>query len=122
MLQENDPLRIFKQAFDQARAGRTFFGYLDHPFSERYQYGWSSESHRIVIHQDFITYIQQSGNVLFCNEDDAMDFLRQKASVNFKSEDEGYRVNIEPEYYPKWPIAIEYAGNIYSLSEGGLEL
>lgn len=122
MLQESDPLRIFKQAFDQARAGRTFFGYLDHPFSERYQYGWSSESHRIAIHQDFITYMQQSGNVLFCNEDDAMDFFRQKASVNFKSEDEGYRINIEPEYYPKWPISIEYAGNVYSLSEDGLKL
>ncbi len=122
MLGNGDPLVIFKQAFDQARAGRAFFGYLDHPFSERYQYGWVSEEQRITMHEEFIAYMQGSGHVLFCNEDDAMDFLGQKAAVCISSEADGFQIETTPDQRTKWSVAVEYAGDVYCLPETGLML
>src|SRR5690606_27172436 len=46
LLEAGDPLAIYKMAFDQALETRSLFGYLDHPFSERYQYGWVDEESR----------------------------------------------------------------------------
>lgn len=80
MLSGGDPLAIFRQAFDLACETRTLFGYLDHPFSLRYQYGWSDEGSRIQAHRDLIAYIRQRvPNPLFLSEDDAMDFLQNKS-------------------------------------------
>ena len=122
MLSSGDSLAIFKQAFDQARAGRAFFGYLDHPFSERYQYGWASEEQRIAMHEEFIAYMQRSGHVLFCNEDDAMDFLGQKAAVSVSSEVGGFQIDTTPDQQAKWSVAVEYAGDVHCLPETGLML
>lgn len=80
MLSNGDPLTIYKTAFDRAKETRTLFGYLDHPFAERYQYGWADESSRIAIHQEFVRYIRDKAEApLFMSEEDAMDFLSAKA-------------------------------------------
>ena len=75
LLEGPDPLSMYKAAFDSAKAGKSFFGYLDHPFSERYAYGWQGETERSAMHYQFVDYMKQTGNVLFCNQDQAMDFL-----------------------------------------------
>jgi hypothetical protein len=80
MLAEGDPLAIFKQAFDLAFETRTLFGYLDHPFSPRYAYGWSDEVARAAVHEEFVAYIRaRTVKPLFMNEEAAMDFLRVRA-------------------------------------------
>ena len=82
LLEEGDPLRIFKAAYDRARETRTLFGYLDHPFSERYQYGWKDEGQRIEAHQQFVRHIQlRASKPLFFDENQAMNFLRAKATI-----------------------------------------
>jgi hypothetical protein len=116
-----DPLKFFKQAFDEAKAGGAFFGYLDHPFSSRYQYGWDTEARRIDFHKDFISYILRSSNVLLSNESDAMDFLAHKASVCVAQEREGFKVDAG-EGSALWPVAVEYRGQLVELTHGGVSL
>jgi hypothetical protein len=81
MLEEADQLQIFKQSFDIAKQGKSLFGFLDHPFSPRYAYGWTSEIDRCAAHNDFIDYINASGKVLYLTEEDALDWISLKASV-----------------------------------------
>lgn len=82
MLPEGDPLRIFKAAYDRAYQTQTLFGYLDHPFSARYQYGWNDELQRIEAHRGLITHIRSRAvNPLFLDEIQALDFLRARATI-----------------------------------------
>ena len=122
MLEGEDPLKVFKQAFDYSKAGHAFFGYLDHPFSERYQYGWNSEQQRITMHKEFISYIKQTENVLFCNEDDAMDFIGYKTSVSVIQEGGNFLIQNLQSHTTKMSIAIEYAGIFHKLTNDGLKL
>lgn len=120
MLDGDDPLRIFKQAFDLALASGTFFGYLDHPFSERYQYGWTSETQRVDMHREFIKYIQGHGRVLCANESDALDFLGDRASVRVSGCSSW---SVHPgSVNSRWQVAVEYAGATHSLTNEGLRL
>lgn len=91
MLAEGDPLRIFKAAYDRAYETQTLFGYLDHPFSPRYQYGWSDEAQRIEAHRDLIQHIRnRATNPLFLDEEMAMDFLRDRSAINIGESTAGY--------------------------------
>jgi hypothetical protein len=94
MLDEGDKLQIFKQAFDIAKQGKSLFGFLDHPFSLRYAYGWTSESERCAAHNDFIDYINASGKILYLTEVDALDWISVKASVQFKCDKNG-KIGVE---------------------------
>lgn len=81
LLAEGDPIRIYKQAFRQAKASGQFFGYLDHPFSPRYAYGWASEPERVAVHAAFLDFIEAecAGEpMLFLNEETCLDFMRGK--------------------------------------------
>ena len=57
LLGDDDPLRIYKKAFCNAKETGQFFGYLDHPFSERYTYGWTNETERLKAHGDFLDFM-----------------------------------------------------------------
>ncbi|WP_444771372.1 hypothetical protein [Rhodopseudomonas sp. NSM] len=86
MLAEGDRLQVFKDAFRTARAGSQFFGFLDHPFSERYAYGWQSEQDRLSAHSEFLATIVRDCDdagerLLFVNEETCLDFMRDKASA-----------------------------------------
>ena len=91
MLSDGNPLRLFKLAYDRAFETRMLFGYLDHPFSKRYQYGWTDEAQRIKAHRQFIEYIcTRSANPLFLDEIQAMEFLRAKSAIQIASDETGY--------------------------------
>lgn len=111
LLDEGDPLAIYKQAFDIAKRGRALFGFLDHPFSPRYAYGWQSESDRVKAHEDFIRYIRTQGNILFLNENDAMDFIRDKSAIYLSLDLEGY-VQYQLPDRMKFEVMIEYKGEL----------
>lgn len=117
MLSGGDPLAIFKDAFELANVSRTFFGYLDHPFSERYQYGWATEDQRIAMHEQFVGYMRQKENVLFMNENDAMDFLHDRASVQVGSTPNG--ISLKSTIKPKsnYMQSAEYGDETYLLAD-----
>ncbi len=112
---ESDPMRIYKRAADEARAAGTFFGYLDHPFSDRYQYGWESEAQRAQIHEELIRHLKTVPDLLFANEDDAMDFLHDRAHVRVaRGNRESWRLRRHGRLSP-WPVAVRYRGDTVPL-------
>jgi hypothetical protein len=117
MLHEGDPLAVYKQAFDHVYETHTLFGYLDHPFSERYQYGWSDEASRIEAHRQFITYIRsKTSNPIFLNENDALDFLNFKSQARFIETDSGFKFEIPNQFLNKsgnFSLAIEFQGKSF---------
>jgi peptidoglycan/xylan/chitin deacetylase (PgdA/CDA1 family) len=122
MLEGDDPLLIFKQAFAAAKTSRTFFGYLDHPFSERYQYGWQTEAQRVNMHTAFVDHIRAQGSVLFTHENDAMDFLYDRAAIMVTSDSQGFNIRLPSNKRSHLIQSVEYAGKRYPLSEQGLAL
>ena len=120
MLANGDPLRVFREAFDLARAGGAFFGYLDHPFSERYSYGWLDEEQRLLAHQSYIAHIKETGGrVLWANEDQAMDFLFDRAHTAVAAQAGSYHVRRAIPSSP-WPIGIRYRGERLRIDKEGL--
>ena len=122
MMQGEDPLVIFKQAFQLAQKSRTFFGYLDHPFSKRYKYGWVTDEQRIKAHADFIQYMRANGNVLFANESDALDFLLDRSNVGVTHTNAGFHLQLPEPAHSAWQHTIEYGGKTHVLTATGLSL
>ncbi|QWD02514.1 polysaccharide deacetylase [Polynucleobacter paneuropaeus] len=124
MLEGGDALVIFKRAYDQAKFSKTFFGYLDHPFSPRYQYGWKAEEERIKAHMEFIEYIQRSSDkTIFMNQDDAMDFLYKKSSVRIREFSGQLQVDfLDTDNGSNFNICIQYGPSQYSLNANGVSL
>ncbi len=118
MLTDGDPLAIFKQAFDRAVETRTLFGYLDHPFSERYQYGWPDETSRVTAHLNFIKYMrEQSEQPLFLDECQTLDFLRARAAIQFTSSDRNQVASV-PVTCNSLRFAAEFRGSVYEITDG----
>lgn len=119
MLHEGDPLAVYKQAFDQAHETGTLFGYLDHPFSDRYSYGWASEKSRTSGHLEFIGHIRKkSANPIFLNEEQAMDFLWLRSRVQIVEQDDSM-ITISP-CNGLMQVSLEYKGNEHSVNHGGI--
>jgi hypothetical protein len=123
MLEDGDALAIFKQAYEQAKISKTFFGYLDHPFSPRYQYGWNKEAERIGVHMEFIEYIQRSSNnAIFLNQNDALDFLRRKSAVRVREFNGQLQIDSSAIENDELKIYIQYGAYQYPLSASGVTL
>lgn len=102
---------VYAEAFDLAYETGGLFGYLDHPFSERYQYGWSDEEQRGAVHEQLITHIRaRAARPLFMSEDEAMDFLLWRSLVRVVVEDEQLFIDGPP--YPHLTLAVEYRGKV----------
>ncbi|WP_199030295.1 polysaccharide deacetylase family protein [Ralstonia sp. ASV6] len=109
MLAQGDPLAVFKEAFDLAFESRTLFGYLDHPFSERYQYGWPDEATRVDAHDKFIAYIRhRATKPLFLHEEAALDFLQFKSAAEIVMEKGEYRVVMPRATDSALQLAVEF--------------
>ena len=118
MLADGDPLSIYKRAFDIAMETKALFGYLDHPFSERYQYGWVDEGSRIIQHKKLIEYIRiKARNPLFMSEDTALDFLRLKSNCLILETPLGYKIFAEQAKGMQYVLAVEYCNQLFNVSE-----
>ncbi|MGI4860813.1 MAG: polysaccharide deacetylase family protein [Janthinobacterium lividum] len=123
MLEDGDPLAIFKQAFDQAYAGSSLFGYLDHPFSARYAYGWSDEQVRCDAHRALIAHIRErSRRPIFMNENVAMDFLLMKSRATVTATGQGFAVRMPaPAENPsELTLAVDFKGEVFPAEPGGI--
>lgn len=116
LLSDGEPLRAFHEAFRLARVGGAFFGYLDHPFSERYAYGWRSEAERVEAHRRFIGHIRETGGrVLWANASDALDFLSDRAHTTVHALAQGHCIT-RPSATHRWPLAVRYRGQVVSVT------
>lgn len=91
----NNSVDIYKQSFINHLNAEAIFGYLDHPFSMEYQYGWSSEDERIKAHEELIRFIQTHSDIWWCSENECMDFLLQRDSAQLYIEKENIIINYE---------------------------
>ncbi|WP_322015070.1 polysaccharide deacetylase [Paraburkholderia sp. J12] len=126
MLVSGDPLAVFKEAFDLAYETKTLFGYLDHPFSPRYQYGWPDEAVRIDAHEKFVAYIRaRAHKPLFMNENVALDFLAAKSSLQVVEQAGAFRFiggfsTVDVAAPHALPFAVEYRGQRVPVTGEGL--
>ncbi|WP_310630219.1 polysaccharide deacetylase [Paraburkholderia sp.] len=119
MLTSGDPLAVYKRAFDLAYETKTLFGYLDHPFSPRYQYGWTDEAARISAHEAFIDYLKRrAAKPLFLTEDAAMDFLAFKAKAVVFERDGAFVIETASGGETPFKLGVEYRGE-HLLAESG---
>lgn len=126
LLESSDPLAIFKRAFDYAYATRTLFGYLDHPFSERYAYGWADESQRIGAHEQFIAHMRSTARKpLFLHEEAALDFLKFRSlaqvvgeSGEFRMLTPGNATSVETAAAVPLTLGVEFRGALAPVQTG----
>ena len=108
---ESDLLVVFKQSVNYAVNSGAAFGYLDHPFSERYQYGWTSEEQRLSTHLDWIKYLKLFGNVLFENEIKLLHHIRKKSNAEIWLNESIVESKVEGDL-TGYPLAYEFKGSV----------
>ncbi len=122
MLNDGDPLATYKAAFDQARETKTLFGFLDHPFSPRYQYGWSDEETRVQRHRELIEYIQQSAEAP-CSGTKSPRLISSRPNRRYKirATRTGFELfsSVEPADMRE-TIALEYKGKTIAFAPGAI--
>jgi hypothetical protein len=77
------------QSFDNHLKANSAFGYLDHPFSERYSYGWQSESERIGAHEQLINHINTFENIHWVSQSDLLEYLSLRNKVEVLTDFDG---------------------------------
>ncbi|MEP2944619.1 MAG: polysaccharide deacetylase family protein [Lentilitoribacter sp.] len=114
LLEGGQPLSSYYHAVDLAFSSHTLFGYLDHPFSQRYQYGWQDEQIRANAHKSLINYIKnKSPNTLFVNEEVVLNFIQLCSAVSITSNSGSWSVKI-PSHDLPYKVAVEFKNRIYS--------
>ncbi|WP_321892769.1 polysaccharide deacetylase family protein [Paraburkholderia tropica] len=120
MLDDGDPLAVFKEAFDLAFETNTLFGYLDHPFSPRYQYGWRTEEERIGAHEQLIAWIRaRARQPLFLDENAALDFLATKSACRIIDDGAQFRFVAPAAAASALPFALDYRGERFAAGTEG---
>lgn len=77
------------QAFEAQYAARGIFGYLDHPFSERYQYGWDSKEQRLEAHRRLVVSLRSRPDVRFWSQERCFDFVRACSRLRLRVDARG---------------------------------
>ncbi|MBG58962.1 MAG: polysaccharide deacetylase [Peredibacter sp.] len=88
-------IEVYKQSFENHYNTNTFFGFLDHPFSN-YKYGWNDEEERIKVHKEFLEHIQTFSGIWFANLIDAMNFLLVKSNTKVWLEEDRLYAKVSP--------------------------
>jgi hypothetical protein len=117
LLADSDPLRVYKKAFRNAKDTGQFFGYLDHPFSERYTYGWANEAERQQAHGDFIDFMigecaRAEASLMFVNEETCLDFLLEKSSTDIRFDTDCGTFSVSRTHAAGLPLSVGYEGRV----------
>jgi len=74
----------FCESFSHHWQAGSLFGYLDHPFSATYQYGWDSEAERLAAHAALLKFIQSHDGLWFPNLVQGLEFVRKRSLVRLR--------------------------------------
>lgn len=115
ILDERDKLKIYKNSFDLSFSCNKLFGYLDHPFSSRYNYGWDNEDARLKYHKELIHYIKsKSKKPKFVSEEEAFNLLANKDNIVFTKDKNQMNVSSSLNKNDQSPT-IHYKGKLFSI-------
>ncbi len=123
LMPDRDPIRVYKEAFHIAQQTGQFFGYLDHPVSERYTYGWASEPQRRQTHGDFLDFMVAEcalaqAPLLFVNEETCLDFMLEKANANIMFDQTRGTFAVSQTHAAGLPLSVGYEGRIVAATNG----
>jgi len=91
------------------------FGYLDHPFSPRYSYGWATEEARITIHKQVIDDINSTKGIWWVNGDALLSHIACLSRTRIQLDvNETPRVSCAGEQ-PTWPLCVRYRGQLHKI-------
>lgn len=102
----------YAQSFDNHLAAGAIFGYLDHPFSPRYQYGWHDEPERLRAHGELLDRILAEPGLWLPNLKTLMRYLSQRNRVQVRVDDEGRLVSQRPDCDQPVQASICWQGQI----------
>jgi len=108
---------IYLESFRMHYLANSIWGYLDHPFSDAYQYGWYSEEERIGVHAAILDYVRGYGNIWYCNEGECLDFILKRSSIALAVKDGNVYAGWDERIPGPLPM-IRYNGKHYSLGKG----
>ena len=74
-------INVYQESFKNHLASGSIFGYLDHPFSNQYSYGWKDEEERIGAHEEFLEFLYLFEDVWRCNINQCLDYLLMRDSA-----------------------------------------
>jgi len=105
---------VYVESFARHLAAGSMFGYLDHPFSDRNQYGWESESQRCDVHRRLIERILPQADLWWANLDDVLGFLRQRDAALVEQGAGGTLTVEAASDNPRTPLAILWKGKRFA--------
>lgn len=114
---DGDPLAVYAEAFRLAVASGEVFGYLDHPFSARYCYGWRDEESRLGMHARLLDHFdaQAGDGLLFIDEDTCFDFISGRAAVAIEYAEESGSYAVSASHAAGLPLSIGYRSAVVSV-------
>ena len=92
-------------------------GYLDHPISERYCYGWINSNNQVDFHSKFVN-ILLANNIKFISQNDLFERIRAKQNISFKVSDKSSMCIARSDDLFDFSLYIRYGGNEYELKAG----
>jgi hypothetical protein len=122
LLTDGDPLRIYNEAFCNAKGTGQFFGYLDHPFSERYSYGWAAEMQRQQAHADFLDFMtaecaRAGDSLMFVNEETCLNFMLEKSGTDIRFDTKHATFSVSRTHAAGLPLSIGYKGRVMAAAD-----
>lgn len=110
----------YKLAWQQALQTKTFFGYLDHPFSN-YWYGWESEEERLKVHEEFLVYLGTFSKIWRASLVEALRFIEMKSTVKVEQTSEGFKyiLPFSDKFRGLPSLEVVYGTKSYELRLGG---
>ncbi len=88
--QQGESVAVHVDALDIQRAARGIFGYLDHPFSVRYQYGWADKGQRLGAHEKFVKAVRERKDVWFWTQRQCFDFVQSLMRIRLEMDASGH--------------------------------
>ena len=68
--------QIYFDSFNLSASRQAVFGYLDHPLSSRYDYGWESYEKQVEAHTQLLDYFKSNFVVKSISHEDLSDWLK----------------------------------------------
>lgn len=103
---------VHADALEIQRAARGVFGYLDHPFSARYQYGWQDNEQRLEAHKELVSAIRACPGAWFWSQWQCFAFLRDLMGIRLETNRGGqvavHRLNLASPYRPEYRLRGEH--------------
>lgn len=112
--QQDETVDVYVQAFEAQYAANGIFGYLDHPFSKRYQYGWRDKQQRLEAHKKLVAALRTYRSVLFWNQQQCFEWVRALTAIRLDASSSTVLATQVPQALPLRPAA-RYQGKIIEL-------